>query len=98
MANSSLDRAIVTDVTLREYGQNVPARFLPIFTPEIRTEIAKRLIGAGFRDIEILSCVHPAIAPAMNRDALKKTSEKLGRIVANLTLAKYVFRNYRAQR
>jgi hydroxymethylglutaryl-CoA lyase len=73
-------RAIVTDVTLREYGQNVPARFLTIFTPEIRYEITQRLIGAGFRDIEILSCVHPAIAPAMNKDALKKISEKLGRI------------------
>ncbi|MBW1692488.1 MAG: hypothetical protein JRI71_15440 [Deltaproteobacteria bacterium] len=80
MANSGLERAIVTDVTLREYGQNVPERFLPVFTPEIRAEIALRLIGAGFRNIEVLSCVHPAIAPAMKRDAVKKTSEKLGRI------------------
>ncbi|MBW2311201.1 MAG: hypothetical protein JRF35_09015 [Deltaproteobacteria bacterium] len=80
MANSGLERAIVTDVTLREYGQNVPERFLPVFTPEIRAEIALQLIGAGFRNIEVLSCVHPAIAPAMNRDAVKKTSEKLGRI------------------
>ncbi len=81
MGNKSLERAIITDVTLREYGQNVPAEFLPIFTTEIRAEITLRLIGAGLRNIEILSCVHPKLTPAMNEDALKKTSEKLGRIL-----------------
>lgn len=80
MVNNDINRVIVTDVTLREYGQNVPARFLPIFSPEIRHEIALRLIGAGFANVEVLSCVHPELAPAMNENALKKTSEKLGRI------------------
>jgi hydroxymethylglutaryl-CoA lyase len=80
MAKSSPEKAIVTDVTLREYGQNVPARFLHIFTPEIRHEIALRLIDAGFTNIEILSCVYPGIAPAMNKDALEKVVQKLGRL------------------
>lgn len=64
---------------MREYGQNVPASFLHIFTPEIRHEIALRLIEAGFTHIEVLSCVHPDIAPAMNKEALEKTARKLGR-------------------
>lgn len=80
MVADDIDRVTITDVTLREYGQNVPARFLPIFNPETRHEIALRLIAAGFTNIEVLSCVHPAIAPAMNDDAIKKTSKKLGRI------------------
>jgi hydroxymethylglutaryl-CoA lyase len=80
MGHSSPEKAIITDVTLREYGQNVPARFLHIFTPEIRHEIALRLIKAGFTNIEILSCVNPRIAPAMNKDALQKIAQKLGRI------------------
>lgn len=80
MVDDDIDRVTITDVTLREYGQNVPASFLHIFSPESRHEIALRLIGAGFANVEVLSCVHPEIAPAMNEDALKKTSEKLGRI------------------
>jgi hydroxymethylglutaryl-CoA lyase len=70
---------VITDVTLREYGQNVPARFLYIFTPEIRHEIALGLIDAGFTTIEVLSCIHPGIAPAMSRDLLEKTVRKIGR-------------------
>jgi len=69
----------ITDVTLREYGQNVPARFLHVFTPEIRHTIALQLIDAGFTSIEILSCVHPGIAPAMSKDLLEKTAKKIGR-------------------
>jgi hydroxymethylglutaryl-CoA lyase len=80
MANPIPERAIVADVTLREYGQNVPASFLHIFTPEIRHEIALRLIDAGFTHIELLSCVHPHIAPAMNKEALEQTVRKLGRL------------------
>jgi len=74
------DSVTITDVTLREYGQNIPASYLHIFTPEIRVEIALRLIDAGIRNIEILSCVHPKISPAMNKEALKKITQDLGRI------------------
>jgi len=65
---------------LREYGQNIPAEYLHIFTPEIRVEIALRLIDAGMRNIEILSCIHPRISPAMNKEALKKITQDLGRV------------------
>jgi hydroxymethylglutaryl-CoA lyase len=80
VADHRIDRVIITDVTLREYGQNVPADYLHIFTPEIRVEIALRLIDAGFANIEILSCVHPRVAPAMNERALKKIAMDLGRV------------------
>ena len=59
MTNVNSDAVIIADVTVREYGQNIPASYLYIFTPEIRVEIALRLIDAGFTNIEILSCVHP---------------------------------------
>jgi hydroxymethylglutaryl-CoA lyase len=72
----------ITDVTLREYGQNVPARYLHVFTPEIRVEIASRLIRSGFANIEILSCIHPKVAPAMNKTALERIATALGRIDA----------------
>lgn len=71
---------IITDVTLREYGQNVPSTGLNIFTPEIRIEIAMRLIDAGFSNIEILSCIHPKLAPAMSGKALKKIAAGIGRV------------------
>ncbi len=74
-----MDEAFITDVTLREYGQNVPSSFLHIFTPRIRIEIARRLIDAGFDNLEIFSCVHPKIAPAMNRPDLQRIAEALGR-------------------
>ena len=80
MTNDKSDSVIITDVTLREYGQNVSASHLHIFTPEIRVEIALRLIDAGFSNIEILSCIHPKIAPAMNEEALKKIATDLGRV------------------
>jgi hydroxymethylglutaryl-CoA lyase len=69
---------IITDVTLREYGQNIPSKYLHIFTPQIRVEIALRLIKAGFTQLEIFSCVHPKVAPAMNKEALNKISKDLG--------------------
>jgi hydroxymethylglutaryl-CoA lyase len=72
-----VDNVTITDVTLREYGQNIPAEYLHIFTPEIRVEIALRLIDAGIRNIEI---VHPKVSPAMNEEALKKITQDLGRV------------------
>ena len=72
------ERVILTDVTLREYGQNVPAAYLHLFTPKIRVAIAKRLIGAGVTQLEVLSCVSPKVAPAMNPEALETISKELG--------------------
>ena len=80
MTNDKNDEVIITDVTLREYGQNIPGNYLHIFTPEIRVEIALRLIDAGLTTIEILSCAHPKISPAMNKEALKKIIHDLGKI------------------
>jgi hydroxymethylglutaryl-CoA lyase len=80
MVENQTKNVIITDVTLREYGQNVPSTHLNIFTPEIRLEIALKLIDAGFSNIEILSCIHPKLAPAMNEKALKKIAAGLGRV------------------
>ena len=74
------ERVTVTDVTLREYGQNVPSNQLHIFSPEIRSEIVSGLIRAGFTHIEIFSCVHPKVAPAMHRSALERIANELGRV------------------
>ncbi len=74
------DRVILTDVTLREYGQNIPSSFLHLFSPKIRVEIAQRLVRMGFEGIEVLSCVNPRIAPAMSEEAIKSVSRGLGRI------------------
>lgn len=74
------ERVTITDVTLREYGQNVPASHLHVFTPEIRSKIASRLIQAGFTDIEVFSCVQPNVAPAMHRSALERIARQLGRV------------------
>jgi len=80
MTTDKNDSITITDVTLREYGQNIPAHYLHIFTPEIRVEIAQKLIDAGIKNIEILSCVNPMVSPAMNKEALKKISTDLGRV------------------
>jgi hydroxymethylglutaryl-CoA lyase len=74
---------ILTDVTLREYGQNVPSRFLGVFSPQIRIDIAQRLIRLGFGSIEVFSCVHPRIAPAMSEEAIKTIGRGLGRVGAS---------------
>src|SRR5512137_1054836 len=79
----SADRVIITDVTLREYGQNVPSNFLDVFSPQIRIEIAQRIIRLGFRSIEVFSCVHPRIAPAMSEEAIKTIGRGLGRVGAS---------------
>jgi hydroxymethylglutaryl-CoA lyase len=80
MTDDKTDSVTITDVTLREFGQNVPAGYLHIFTPEIRVKIALQLIDAGFRTIEILSCVQPRVSPAMHKKALQKIAQDLGRI------------------
>ena len=80
MPNDKNDNVTITDVTLREYGQNIPTEYLYIFTPEIRVEIALQLIDAGMRNIEIISCVNPKISPAMNEEALGKITQGLGKI------------------
>ncbi|MGE5840755.1 MAG: hypothetical protein ACM335_00650 [Deltaproteobacteria bacterium] len=93
-------RVILTDVTLREYGQNVPSRSLHLFTPEIRTEIAQRLVRIGFKSMEVLSCVSPLLAPAMSEEAIKSVSRGLGRIkscdIITLVPNKAGFRNFLA--
>jgi hydroxymethylglutaryl-CoA lyase len=84
MKTDRLDRAepldvVITDVTLREYGQNVPALALHSFSNEIRIDLALQLIQAGFRNLEVLSCAHPRIAPAMNEQAIRAISSGIGR-------------------
>jgi hydroxymethylglutaryl-CoA lyase len=59
--------------------QNVPSSSLELFTPEIRIQIAKRLLHAGFSSLEVFSCVLPRIAPAMNKSAIQKIAAALGR-------------------
>jgi len=68
----------ITDVTLREHGQNVPAAGLAVFTPESRASFARALRDAGFRRLEVLSCVHPRVAPAMARDQLEALLQHMG--------------------
>ena len=75
MTEKMNNEVTITDVTLREYGQNIPAKDLDIFNPAIRIKIALKLIEAGFSNIEILSCIHPRIAPAMEKKALKEIVE-----------------------
>lgn len=74
------NRVILTDVTLREYGQNVPSRFLHVFTPQIRIEIAQRLVRLGFENLEVFSCVHPRVAPAMSEEAIRTIGRGIGRV------------------
>ncbi|MDQ1335995.1 MAG: Pyruvate carboxyltransferase protein [Thermodesulfobacteriota bacterium] len=75
-----MDRVIITDVTLREFGQNVPGTHLHIFTPEMRASLALELMDLGFPSIEVLSCIHPKVAPAMHEEAIRKISTDLGRM------------------
>jgi hypothetical protein len=42
----------VTDVTLREYGQNVPADQVDVFSPVVRVRIARELMRAGLTSLE----------------------------------------------
>ncbi len=70
---------VLTDVTLREYGQNVPKCFLHLFNARKRSELARLLCEDGFRRLEVLSCVSPAIAPAMNKQDLSDIANFLGK-------------------
>jgi hydroxymethylglutaryl-CoA lyase len=70
---------VITDVTLREYGQNVPASSLQIFSPQIRVNLALKLIEAGFRRLEVISCVHPRISPAMDEETIRTIAGGVGR-------------------
>ncbi len=72
-------KVLVTDVTLREFGQNVPREGLAAFPPETRVHVARRLLEAGFISLELLSCVHPRVAPAMAPDLLGRVAGDLGR-------------------
>jgi hydroxymethylglutaryl-CoA lyase len=74
------DSVVLTDVTLREYGQNIPSNALDVFSPRLRIHIAQRLIQLGFRNMEVLSCVHPRMAPAMSDEAVKTIGRGLGRV------------------
>ena len=80
MPPAKKERVWITDVTLREYGQNVPVNYLNIFTPQIRVETALALVDAGFHSVEVLSCVHEKVAPAMNKKDLAEITTGLGRI------------------
>jgi hydroxymethylglutaryl-CoA lyase len=71
---------IITDVTLREYGQNVPSSFLPHFPPKIRIDLALKLIDLGFRNLEVLSCAHPRVAPAMTEETIRTIARGIGRM------------------
>jgi len=75
-----MERVVITDVTLREFGQNVPETHLHLFTPEIRVRVASSLMDLGFSSLEVLSCIHSKIAPAMQEEALRKISTDLGRV------------------
>ncbi len=77
MASKNAANVTITDVTLREYGQNVKKEDLDLFTPDIRSEIALNLIDAGFKSIEVFSCVNPQIAPSMDEAHLKKIIKSL---------------------
>ncbi len=70
---------LLTDVTLREHGQNVPAADLERFTVGERVALARALVDAGVRRIEVLSCVHPRVAPAMAPELLRAVARGLGR-------------------
>jgi isopropylmalate/homocitrate/citramalate synthase len=80
---------LVTDVTLREHGQNVPASQLSRFTPSSRADLALALRDAGFVRIEVLSCVSPKVAPAMALEQLAAVARAMGRLdeVEVVTLA-----------
>ena len=68
----------LTDVTLREHGQNVPAEGLDTFTPRARADLAHALRDAGFTRLEVMSCVDPRVAPAMARHTLEELLDLMG--------------------
>lgn len=66
---------MVTDVTLREFGQNVPSEYLSIFNPQLRAEICRGIVDSGFKRMEIFSCVSPSLAPSMGDSQIKDIIE-----------------------
>ena len=69
----------VRDVTLREFGQNVPADRLGGFTVEQRLWLARRLIDVGVETMEIASTASPKVAPAMDGALVQRLARGLGR-------------------
>ncbi|MFC1482564.1 hypothetical protein ACFL51_02035 [Myxococcota bacterium] len=69
----------VADVTLREHGQNVTRADLHRFDVDLRIATAKRLVQAGVRRLEVLSCVSPRIAPAMDASLAGPVAQGIGR-------------------
>jgi hydroxymethylglutaryl-CoA lyase len=74
-----LDTAILSDVSLREHGQNVSKQGLKRFSVARRIAVAKALIKAGFRRLEVISCVSPHIAPAMEETQIATIANAVGR-------------------
>jgi hydroxymethylglutaryl-CoA lyase len=70
----------ITDVTLREFGQNVKAHYLHIFTPDKRAAMAIELYRAGLKSIEVFSCVSPRVAPAMNKSDIGIIAGEIGKV------------------
>jgi isopropylmalate/homocitrate/citramalate synthase len=69
----------LTDVALREHGQNVPASGLDRFTPEFCVRTAQGLVEAGVRRLELISCVSPRVAPAMSAPRIREIADRFGR-------------------
>jgi len=68
----------VRDVTLREFGQNVPASAVDELWTERRLWLARELLQAGFRTIEVASTASPVVAPAMAAERLRPFLDALG--------------------
>lgn len=80
LVNEKGRRVEITDVTLREYGQNVPAEYLHVFSPQTRIQIARELLACGFKGVEIFSCVSPRLAPAMSVEAIRQIAKAIGKV------------------
>jgi hydroxymethylglutaryl-CoA lyase len=69
----------VADVTLREHGQTVTAEGLATFGVDLRVRTALALAAAGLRRLELVSCVSPQVAPAMEEALIREVAEGVGR-------------------
>jgi len=78
MDEPTIPNVRLPDVTLREHGQNVTVEGLRRFTPGERASFACSLASAGVRRLEILSCVHPRVAPAMATAEVEATLRAIG--------------------
>lgn len=70
--------AVLADVTLREHGQNVPAGELDLFPASLVVEVARCLVQAGVRRMEVISCVSPIRAPAMSPERIRAIARGVG--------------------